>query len=64
MNNTEAAQRYFDMKRAEWRAKHQFQLEMPAAEVFKLIDEVIHLYPLSPEERKQRSTHVDVEFVL
>lgn len=64
MSNIEAAQRYFEQKRAEWLAKHPLESNLPVAEVFKLNEEVIALFPLSPEEREQRSTHVDVEFVL
>jgi len=64
MKYIEAAQLYFDKKKAEWLAKHPLESKMPVDDARRLIEEVIQLYPLTPEELKQRPAPVDAEFVL
>jgi hypothetical protein len=51
-------------QRAAWLAKHPFTLGMPVEKALQYCDELIRRFPLTPEERRERSTHVDVEFVL
>jgi hypothetical protein len=61
MNNTQTE---IERKRAAWWAAHG-RPGMPLDEVLRLNEDLITLFPMTPEEREQRAGQmVDVEFVL
>jgi hypothetical protein len=54
-----------EKKRATWWAEH-VKPGMPLSEVFRLNEELITLFPMTPEEREQRAKEMEgmPEFVL
>jgi len=54
-----------ERRRAEWWAEH-YQPGMPRDEVFRLIEKLIGLFPMTEEEREQRAKEMQgvPEFVL
>jgi hypothetical protein len=60
------AQTEIEKKRAAWIAEHPFRPGMSLDEVFRLNEEIITLFPMTPEEREQRAREMEglPEFVL
>jgi len=64
MKKKTGAQTQLQKKRAAWIAKHPLKPGRSIEEIFIRNEELVRLYPLTTKERKEKSKHLAVEFVL